>query len=68
MISAKASDNTSFYIREKRADGKILAKIDMTVKPETPAGMPAMFRRDFSNQWLTMTAPLAFTPKASVTW
>ena len=63
VISAKAAENTTFYIREKSADGKILAKIDMTVKPETPAGMPAMFRRDFSNQWLTMTAPLAFTPK-----
>jgi len=63
VISAKAADNTAFYIREKSADGKIIAKIDMTVKPETPAGMPAMFRRDYSNQWLTMTAPLAFTPK-----
>ena len=63
VISAKAADNTAFYIREKSADGKIIAKIDMTVKPETPAGMPAMFRRDYSNQWLTMTAPLSFTPK-----
>ena len=35
----------------------------MTVKPESPAGAPAMFRRDFSNQWLTMTAPLAYVPK-----
>lgn len=63
VISAKAADNTSFYIREKTPDGKILAKIDMTVKPEQPAGMPAMFRRDFSNQWLTNTAALEFTPK-----
>ena len=63
VISAKAADNTAFYIREKRPDGKIIAMIDMTVKPETPAGMPAMFRRDYSNQWLTMTAPLEFTPK-----
>jgi hypothetical protein len=63
VISAKAAENTSFYIREKAPNGKILAKIDMTVKPETPAGAPAMFRRDFSNQWLTNTAPLAFTPK-----
>ena len=62
-ISAKAADNTAFYIREKSADGKIIAKIDMTVKPETPAGMPAMFRRDYSNQWLTMTAPLAYPLK-----
>ena len=63
VISAKAADNTAFYIREKSADGKILAKIDMTVKPELAEGMPAMFRRDYSNQWLTLTSPLAFTPK-----
>ena len=63
VISAKASDNTAFYVREKSADGKILAKVEMTVKPETPAGAPAMFRRDFSNQWLTLTAPLEFVPK-----
>jgi hypothetical protein len=63
VISAKAPANTKFYVREKSADGKILAKIDMTVKPETPAGTPAMFRRDFSNQWLTLTAPLEYTPK-----
>jgi hypothetical protein len=25
--------------------------------------MPAMFRRDFSNQWLTLTAPLEYTPQ-----
>ena len=63
VVSAKAADNTAFYIREKSADGQIIAKIDMTVKPETPAGMPAMFRRDYSNQWLTMTAPLAYPLK-----
>ena len=63
VVSAKAADNTAFYIREKSSDGKIIAKIDMTVKPETPAGMPAMFRRDYSNQWLTMTAPLAYPMK-----
>jgi hypothetical protein len=51
------------FVREKSANGKIIAKIEMTVKPETPAGMPAMFRRDFSNQWLTLTAPLEYTPK-----
>ena len=63
VISAKAADNTAFYIREKSADGKILAKIEMTVKPEQAPGMPAMFRRDFTNQWLTMTAALDYTPK-----
>jgi hypothetical protein len=63
VISAKAADNTVFYVREKSADGKILAKVDMTVKPETPAGMPAMFRRDLTNQWLTLTAALEYTPE-----
>ena len=63
IVNAKAADNTTLYIREKAANGKIIAKIDMTVKPETPAGAPAMFRRDFSNQWLTLTAPLEYTPQ-----
>ena len=63
IVNAKATDNTILYIREKTANGKIIAKIEMTVKPETPAGAPAMFRRDFSNQWLTLTAPLEYTPK-----
>ncbi len=63
LVSAKAASNTKFYIREKAADGKVLAKIDMTVKPEMPAGAPAMFRRDFSNQWLSLSAPLEYTPK-----
>ena len=63
IVNAKASGNTTLFVREKSANGKIIAKIEMTVKPETPAGMPAMFRRDFSNQWLTLTAPLEYTPK-----
>ncbi len=63
IVNAKASGNTKFYIREKSANGKIIAKFDMTVKPETPAGVPAMFRRDFSNQWLTQSAVLEYTPK-----
>ena len=63
IVNANAADNTMIYIREKSANGKIIARVDMTVKPETPAGMPAMFRRDFSNQWLTLTAPLEYTPK-----
>ena len=63
IVNAKAADNTKFFIREKSATGKIIAKIDMAVKPETPAGAPAMFRRDFSNQWLTQSAVLEYTPK-----
>jgi hypothetical protein len=62
IVKAKASENTKFFIREKAANGKIIAKVDLTVKPEAPAGMPAMFRRDFSNQWLSLTAPLDYTP------
>ena len=63
IVKAKASENTKFFIHEKAANGKIIAKVDLTVKPEAPAGMPAMFRRDFSNQWLSLTAPLEYTPK-----
>ena len=63
VVSVKANANTSFYIREKSAKGKVIAKIEMTVKPEVPAGTPAMFRRDMSNRWLTLTAPLDYTPK-----
>ena len=63
IVKAKASENTKFFIREKAANGKIIAKVDLTVKPEAPAGMPAMFRRDFSNQWLSLTASLEYTPK-----
>ena len=63
IVKAKASENTKFFIREKAANGKIIAKVDLTVKPEAPAGMPAMFRRDFSNQWLSLTAHLDYTPK-----
>ena len=63
VICAKAKANTEFFVREKTADGKILAKIKMTVKPEAPQGAPAMFRRDFSNQWLTQTSTLEYIPK-----
>ena len=64
VISAKASDNTEFFIRDKAANGKVIARVKMTVKPETPQGAaPAMFRRDLSNQWLTQTASLEYTPK-----
>ena len=39
VMSAKAANNTSFYIREKSATGKVIARIKMTVRPpEPPAG------------------------------
>ena len=63
VISAKAAGNTRLFVREKTANGKIIAKVDMTVKPETPAGTPAMFRRDMTGQLLSLTAPLEYTPK-----
>jgi hypothetical protein len=68
VISAKASDDTEFCIREKSATGKILARIKMAVRPpEPPAGaaanpMMSRFRRDMRNQWLTQTATLDYTP------
>ena len=58
IVCAKASANTEFYIREKDARGKVIAKIPMTVISEM-----GPFRRDMSGQWLTLTAPLAYVPK-----
>ena len=69
VISAKATDDTEFCIREKTATGKVLARFKMTVRPpEQPAGaaanpMMSRFRRDLRNQWLTQTAALEYTPK-----
>jgi len=69
VLSAKASDDTEFCIREKSAKGKVIARFKMTVRPpEPPAGaaanpMMARFSRDLRNQWLTQTATLEYTPK-----
>ena len=69
IISAKASGNTEFAVREKSATGKVLARIKMNVVPEQPAGgapaggMMGRFRRDMTNQWLTQTATLDYLPK-----
>ena len=57
VVCAKAKANTEFYVREKDAKGKVIGKIKMTVVSE---GGP--FRRDMSGQWLTLTAPLEYTP------
>jgi len=63
VVNAKAAENTEFCIREKSATGKVIARFIMTVKSETRfPGMPQPFRRDQSNQWLTLTAPLEHTP------
>ena len=58
LVSAKAAGNTAFYVREKTATGRIVAKFDMTVISEG-----GFFRRDMSNQWLTLTAPLEYPLK-----
>ena len=64
VVCAKASENTELCIRDKSAKGKVISRIDMTVKSETTfPGMSQPFRRDQSNQWLTLTAPLEYTPK-----
>ena len=65
LINVKAADNTEVCIREKSAKGKVIARIKLEVKPEQPAGAPAMmarFRRDMRNQWLTQTVALANSP------
>ena len=58
VVGARAYANTEFCIREKTAKGKVLARIKMTVLSEQ-----GPFRRDMSGQWLTLTAPLEYTPK-----
>ena len=64
VVSAKAAENTEFFVREKSAKGKVIAKVKMTVKSEiTRPGMATPFRRDQSNQWLTLTVPLEYMPK-----
>ena len=68
LVSAKAADDTEFFIREGSAKGKVIARFKMAVRPpEPPAGAannPMMrFRRDLRNQWLTQTVALEYTPK-----
>ena len=56
-IGVRAGGNTEVYVREGSAKGKIIAKVPVTVKSEN-----GPFRRDMSGQWLTLTAPLEYTP------
>jgi hypothetical protein len=58
VISAKANANTELCLREKGAKGKVIARVTLPVKNEQ-----GRFRRDMSGQWLTLTAPLEYTPK-----
>ena len=58
IVCAKANQNTAFYVREKTAKGKVIAKVKVTVITER-----GHFRRDQSGQWLTLSVPLEYTPK-----
>lgn len=58
VACVKANANTELCIREKNAKGKVLARIKMTL-----VGENGPFRRDMRGQWLTLTAPLEYTPK-----
>ena len=58
VLCAKSNENTALCIRENTAKGKVLAQVQITVKSEQ-----GPFRRDMSGQWLTLTAPLKYTPK-----
>jgi hypothetical protein len=60
MVRAKTDENTEFYVREKSANGKIIAKFSMIVKSEN-----GPFRRDMSKQWITLTAPMEYLPKGT---
>ena len=58
VANVRASENTTLYVREKSAKGKIMARIPIVVKSEN-----GPFRRDQSGQWLRLTAPLGYTPQ-----
>ena len=60
VICVMAKENTELVIREsgKSGKGKVIARVPVTVK-----SAQGPFRRDQSGQWLTLTAPLEYTPK-----
>ena len=55
--NVKADKNTKFFIREKNAKGKVIAEFNVVCVTE------GQFRRDYSGQWLTVTAPVKYCPK-----
>lgn len=55
--NVKADKNTSFIIRDKNAKGKIIAQFKVVCITE------GQFKRDYSGQWLTVTAPVNYLPK-----
>ena len=70
IISVKAADDTEFTVREGSSKGKVLARVELAVRPpEPPAGaaanpMMSRFRRDQRGQWLTQTVTLDYVPKS----
>ncbi|MCR5454376.1 MAG: family 43 glycosylhydrolase [Bacteroidales bacterium] len=56
IATVRANKNTKFSIREKSPKGKVLAQFTVTVVTE------GQFRRDYSGQWLAVTAPLTYVP------
>lgn len=58
VIHVSAETNTTLYVREKGEKGKIIARVKVVVENEN-----GPFRRDIRGQWITLTAPLEYTPK-----
>ncbi len=62
VVCAKANENTVLCLQEQtkaaKRPGRIIAKLQLTVKTEN-----GHFRRDMSGQWITLAAPLEYTPK-----
>ncbi len=56
IANVRANKNTKFTVREKSAKGKVIAEFTVTVVTE------GQFRRDYSGQWLAVTAPLKYVP------
>lgn len=55
--NVKASENTVFTIRDGGPKGKVIARIPVTVKGGEGR------RRDYSDQWFTVTAPIQHIPE-----
>ena len=58
VICVSAEANTTLFVREKNEKGKIIARVKVVVENEN-----GPFRRDIRGQWITLTAPLEYTPK-----
>ena len=56
-INVKADKNTDLVIRENNSKGKIIAQTAVVCITN------GQFKRDYTGQWLTVTAPLEYCPK-----